>query len=78
MSSVHPGEIGVFIAGDNGYIKEYRKDGLHSHNPDYARIIFNENEEVHCIGKVLGKVRIEDWSDEESYNNWLEFERKGR
>jgi len=77
-SNVRPGEIGVFIAGDNGYIKEYRKDGLHSHNPEYATIAFTEGEEVHCIGKVLGKVRIDDWADEENYNNWQEYEQKGR
>lgn len=77
-SGVRPGEIGVFVSGDNGYIKEYRKDGLHSHNPDYATIAFTEGDEVRCIGKVLGKVRVEDWSDEEDYENWMEYEQKGR
>ena len=65
-ASVRPGEIGVFICGDTGYIKEYREDGLHSHNPDYAVITFDENDAVHCIGKVLGKVREEDWADAEN------------
>lgn len=76
--NIRPGEIGVFISGDNGYIKEYRRDGLHSHNPDYPTIAFKEGEEVRCIGKVLGKVRIEDWADEEDYEDWQEYEKKGR
>ena len=77
-ASVRPGEIGVFICGDTGYIKEYRKDGLHSHNPAYATISFNEGDSVRCIGKVLGRIRQEDWADEESYEAWQEYEQKGR
>lgn len=77
-SRLRPGEIGVFICGDSGYIKEYREDGLHSHNPAYAPISFNGEETVRCVGKVLGKVRIEDWADEESIEDWLEYEQGGR
>ena len=77
-AGVRPGEIGVFICGDTGYIKEYRKDGLHSHNPAYATISFTEGESVKCIGKVLGKVKREDWADSESFAAWLEYEQKGR
>ncbi len=77
-ASVRPGEIGVFICGDTGYIKEYREDGLHSHNPAYAPLSFSENESVRCVGKVLGKVRPEDWTDEESYEAWQEYEQKGK
>ena len=76
--SVRPGEIGVFICGDTGYIKEYRKDGLHSHNPAYATITFTGGEGVRCIGKVLGRVRREDWADEESIAAWQEDGEKGR
>ena len=78
ISSVRPGEIGVFICGDTGYIKEYQRDGLHSHNPEYKTISFGEGEAVHCVGKVLGKVRAEDWADEESFTAWQEYEKKGR
>ena len=76
-SAIRPGEIGVFICGDTGYIKEYRKDGLHSHNPAYATISFGEADAVRCIGKVLGKVRQEDWADDESFTTWQEYEKKG-
>ncbi len=77
-ASVRPGEIGVFICGDTGYIKEYQKDGLHSHNPAYATISFTDSEGVRCIGKVLGKVRKEDWADEDSIAAWQEDGQKGR
>ena len=76
MPRVRTGEIGVFICGDTGYIKEYRKDGLHSHNPAYATITFNNSESVRCIGKVMGKVREDAWADPESVAVWLEYEKK--
>ena len=77
-ASIRPGEIGVFICGDTGYIKEYRKDGLHSHNPAYAVISFSQGEAVQCIGKVLGRIRQEDWAGEDDYEAWQEYEKKGR
>ena len=55
--SVREGEIGVFVADGEGYVKEYRADGLHSHNPAYATMRFGEGNEVRCIGRVLGKVQ---------------------
>lgn len=54
---IREGEIGIFTAGDAGYIKEYRKEGLVSHNPAYPVMRFSENEEVRCIGKVIGILR---------------------
>ena len=75
---IRPGEIGVFICGDAGYIKEYRQDGLHSHNPSYATITFAEPEAVRCIGKVLGKVSPDAWADSESVSAWQEYAQKGR
>ena len=77
-SELRPGDIGVFISGDAGYIKEYREDGLHSHNPAYATITFSDADAVRCAGKVLGKVRREDWADDESISAWKEKEKKGR
>jgi SOS-response transcriptional repressors (RecA-mediated autopeptidases) len=71
-----PGEIGIFILGDTGYIKEYREDGLHSHNPAYATITIHEGDDVRCAGKVLGRVRRESWAGEEDYDAWKRSERK--
>ena len=58
-SRLKPGEIGIFINGDAGYIKEYRRDGLYSHNRKYEPIRFSENDSVRCVGRVLGKLRPE-------------------
>ena len=64
------GEIGIFTNGDTGYIKEYRKDGLHSHNPAYPVMVFHEGDTDCCVGKVLGRLtrdRYASQSDIEAY-----------
>jgi len=64
------GDIGIFVVGDMGYIKEYRKEGLVSHNPAYPVMRFNGEEEVRCIGKVIGILnsdQIADTADIEAY-----------
>lgn len=48
------GDIGAFIIGNETYIKEYRKDGLYSLNPEYAPMHFNEETNVYLIGRVIG------------------------
>ncbi len=53
-AAIRPGEIGIFTNGDSGYIKVYQHDGLHSLNPAYPTMFFNEGDEVRCVGKVLG------------------------
>ncbi len=53
-ASLRPGEIGIFTNGDAGYIKVYQRDGLHSLNPAYPTILFQEEDDVRCVGKVLG------------------------
>ena len=56
-AGIQPGEIGIFVTGDMGYIKEYRKEGLRSLNPSYPLMKFSELDEVRCIGKVIGTMR---------------------
>ena len=51
------GEIGIFLVDNEGYIKEYREDGLHSHNPAYRTMTFREDQSVRCIGRVIGKLK---------------------
>lgn len=51
---VHTGEIGIFILGNECYIKEAGEDGLISHNEKYPLI--TGTPDIQCIGKVLGKV----------------------
>ena len=54
--ALEPGEIGVFVVAGEGYVKEYQRDGLHSHNPKYKTIRPTEDDNIHCIGRVLGVV----------------------
>ena len=56
VSSLQFGEIGIFVVGGEGYVKEFQDDGLHSHNPEYPVLIFQEGDDVRCVGRVLGVV----------------------
>jgi phage repressor protein C with HTH and peptisase S24 domain len=47
------GETGAFIIGNETYIKNLGKDGLHSLNPDYKTIRFHDHDIVYLIGRVL-------------------------
>ena len=60
--SIKPGEIGIFIANGEGFVKEYQPDGLHSHNPDYPVLRFSEGDDVRCVGRVLGVVDPEQYA----------------
>lgn len=52
-----PGEIGAFIVGNELYIKQYERDGLHSLNKAYPVMRFNESDtNVYLLGRVLGIV----------------------
>ena len=50
------GEIGIFVLNGQGYIKEYRPEGLLSHNKKYGIIKINENDRCEVIGRVIGKI----------------------
>ena len=50
------GEIGAFIAGNETYIKVYEKDGLHSLNPAYPTLTFDDSTPVYLIGRVMGRL----------------------
>lgn len=52
--TIRPGEIGIFVADGAGYIKEYRRDHLYSHNPDYDPLYMKDFEDVRCVGRVIG------------------------
>ena len=71
-SSLKPGEIGIFVNGDAGYIKEYQKDGLHSHNPAYPVMHFSDGDSVRVIGRVLGKLRPDQIARPEEIAQWLD------
>lgn len=57
--AISPGEVGVFVADGEGFVKEYQPDGLHSHNSKYPVLHFNDDDNVRCIGRVIGIVPID-------------------
>ena len=75
---IREGEIGIFLVDNEGYIKEYRKDGLHSHNPEYRTMTFREDQTVRCVGRVIGKLKEEQIPDSETLNRIAEAERAGK
>lgn len=55
QESIEIGQVGIFrINNGMGYIKERGEDFLISRNPEYENIIPGENDQVDCIGLVLG------------------------
>ena len=59
------GEVGAFMIGNETYIKEYQKDGLHSYNKAYKTMKFNSDARVILIGKVMGIVDEEEPATDE-------------
>ena len=53
-TAIDYGTIGLFMYRGDVYVKEYSPEGLVSHNSKYD--VINKNEDIKCIGKVLGKV----------------------
>ena len=72
------GEIGIFLVDNEGYIKEYRKDGLHSHNPEFRTMTFHEDQAVRCLGRVIGKVKEVQFPTKEQVNRIAEAARAGK
>lgn len=55
--SVEVGELGIFILDGDGYFKLFGGDRLISLNDDYGDILLKDFTEVHCTGRVIGKLR---------------------
>ena len=72
------GEIGIFLVDNEGYIKEYRKDGLHSHNPEYRTMTFHEGQTVRCVGRVIGKLKKEQIPPREVISRMEEAGKAGK
>lgn len=56
QSDIDIGQIGIFVQGDMGYIKEKGKDRLISLNPEYPDILPSEYDNLMCRGLVIGKL----------------------
>lgn len=57
QDQVEIGEVGIYLINGDAVIKEYQGNYLHSLNKEFPDIIFNEDADVHCMGKVLGKIK---------------------
>lgn len=55
---IEPGEIGIFIVDNEGFIKKRGKHELISVNPEYDNIEIGEFSDCRCFGKVLGKAEV--------------------
>lgn len=55
------GEIGLFVVNSEGFIKEWATDHLHSLNPEYPDIPLHEDDQIRCIGRILGAVDKKDY-----------------
>ncbi len=70
-SNPKPNDIGAFIVGNELYVKEYQKDGLYSHNKNFAPMHFSDNERVYFIGKVIGVVGEDDIASQEDVDKYF-------
>lgn len=55
--TVEPGEAAIFILDGNGYFKIFGGDRLVSLNPEYGDILLRGFEDIHCAGRVVGKLK---------------------
>ncbi len=53
--SIEEGQYGIFVKGNEGYVKKKGSDRLISLNPEYEDI-YPESEGIYCYGKVIGKL----------------------
>lgn len=51
------GDVGIFVKNGEVFIKELGETELISRNPDYPNIPVTENDNVVCLGKVIGKLQ---------------------
>lgn len=72
-SGIDVGDIGAFEVGNELFIKEYRKDGLYSHNPEYEPMHFSEYTDVYLIGKVVGILDKSALADNEEIDLYESF-----
>ncbi len=74
------GEIGAFIVGNETYIKQYEPDGLHSLNPDYPVMHFEDEDAVYLIGRVIDTLPPDSYAsqtDIDLYRHFIEKEGNG-
>lgn len=56
QSTVNLNDIAIYIIDGECLIKQYKGNRLHSLNHEFNDVMFNKNQNIKCVGKVLGKV----------------------
>ena len=56
-SRVDEGELGIFLLGGEAFFKKFGGDRLISLNPEYKDIPITVYDDVHCFGRVIGRLR---------------------
>ncbi len=73
-----PGDIGAFIVGNETYVKQYQRDGLHSFNENYDTMTFNDWDNVFYIGKVIGVIdESEDLASKRDIEKYISVNNRG-
>lgn len=71
--SLRVGCIYVFMIRNEVYIKEYRKDGMHSHNAAWKTMRQTELEGAVVIGCVIGKLEDGDFASAKDIRHYQEL-----
>lgn len=58
QSSIEKGQVGIFIFNNEGFIKEAGDGCLISRNPKFKNIVPKEDDQIVCIGLVIGKAEL--------------------
>ena len=64
-SQPHVGDVGIFQVDNSLYIKEYRREGLHSLNPKWPLMRKSDYGEIRFIGRVIGVVDNDEFATTE-------------
>lgn len=54
QSNIEKGQVGIFIFNNEGFIKEAGDNCLISRNPKFNNIVPKEDDQIVCVGLVLG------------------------
>ena len=55
MTLLEPGQIGIFVLNNEGYLKQWQGNRLVSINQNYKPIQISEADKFFIVGKVVGK-----------------------
>lgn len=56
LQLLEPGQVGVFLINEEGYLKQWQGNRLVSLNSKYEPIHINEDDQFMIIGKVIDKI----------------------